>query len=65
MTEPRFEMRYTNPPTWWARCALRLIGFGVLMLTTRPVAAWWAYYGHLANLGSWTLTCTDKVHPEP
>jgi hypothetical protein len=55
---------FRMPPTFGHRVALRVIGFGVLLLTDRPLRNLWAYRGRFWNLGCWTLQLTGKVSHE-
>ncbi len=53
--ETKATIRFTNPPTFGERMALRVIGIGVVMLTDRPIRNLFRYVGTLWNMGCWTL----------
>ncbi len=57
-------LRYTKPPTWYQRWALRCIGVGMLLLTDRPLTNLWRYGGCWWRLGCWTLELNGKVIKE-
>jgi hypothetical protein len=44
-----------NPAGFWERCALRLIGLGVVLLTDKPFSNMMIYFGKFWNVGAWAI----------
>jgi hypothetical protein len=68
IVETQATIRFTAPPTFGERMALRVIGVGVVLLTDRPIRNLFRYFGTFWNMGCWTISeypITTPVEPTP
>ena len=49
-------LTFNEPATYWQRWPLRLIGLGVILLSTEVLASLVRYFGVYWHVGAWALS---------